>query len=117
MNTKDLTSKFIKFTQDKMTKREIEWMMGDFIYIIYFLIVLVAVAVWSCFSAWWALCIVAVSFFLLLNLWAVAAYYIRKGLLAMLYPSTTKTDENGDDEEDYLDKLNKMLVNLKKGLE
>lgn len=111
-----LISIFINATSSKTTKRQVEWVMADFIYCIYILIMLGAMVVFISFNAWYALSFVAISFMLLMSGWGWFSFHLRKTLLNMLYPPSEKTDENGDDNEDSLDKLNVMLKQFAKDL-
>jgi hypothetical protein len=105
---------FIAATQDKCTKRGVEWIMADFIYCIYILIMLGAMVAFISFNAWCALLFVAVSFMLLMSGWGWFAFKLRKTLLTLLYPPTDHTDENGDSQEEALDRLNEILQGFAK---
>lgn len=105
---------FIAATQDKTSKRGVEWIMADFIYCIYILIMLGAMVAFISFNAWYALLFVAVSFMLLMSGWGWFAFKLRKTLLTLLYPPTNHTDENGDSEEEALDRLNEILQGFAK---
>lgn len=109
-----LIASFIAATQDKTTKRGIEWLLGDFIYCIYILIMLGAMVAFISFNAWYAMLFVAVSFMLLMSGWGWLSYHLRKTLLTLLYPPTDHTDENGDNTEETLDRLNQMLQTFAK---
>lgn len=109
-----LIASFIAATQDKTTKRGIEWLLGDFIYCIYILIMLGAMVAFISFNAWYAMLFVAVSFMLLMSGWGWFSYHLRKTLLTLLYPPTEHTDENGDNTEETLDRLNQMLQTFAK---
>lgn len=109
-----LIASFIAATQDKTTKRGIEWLLGDFIYCIYILIMLGAMVAFISFNAWYAMLFVAVSFMLLMSGWGWLSYHLRKTLLTLLYPPTDHTDENGDNTEETLDRLNEMLQTFAK---
>lgn len=112
-----LISIFINATSSKNTKRQIEWIMADFIYCIYILIMLGGMVAFISFNAWYALLLVAVSFILLLSVWSWFSFHLRKTILNMLYPPTENMDENGDDNEDSLDKLNTLLKQFAKDLD
>lgn len=105
---------FIAATQDKCTKRGVEWIMADFIYCIYILIMLGAMVAFISFNAWYALLFVAVSFMLLMSGWGWFSFKLRKTLLTLLYPPTNHTDENGDSQEEALDRLNEILQGFAK---
>lgn len=105
---------FIAATQDKCTKRGVEWIMADFIYCVYILIMLGAMVAFISFNAWYALLFVAVSFMLLMSGWGWFAFKLRKTLLTLLYPPTNHADENGDSEEEALDRLNEILQGFAK---
>lgn len=109
-----LIASFIAATQDKTTKRGVEWIMADFIYCIYILIMLGAMVAFISFNAWYAMLFVAVSFMLLMSGWGWLSYHLRKTLLTLLYPPTEHTDENGDNTEETLDRLNEMLQTFAK---
>lgn len=111
-----LISIFINATSRKTTKRQVEWIMADFIYCIYILIMLGAMVAFISFNTWYALLFVAVSFILLMSVWGWLSFHLRKTLLNILYPHSEKTDENGDDNADSLDKLNTMLKQFAKDL-
>lgn len=103
---------FIAATQNKCTKRGVEWIMADFIYCIYILIMLGAMVAFISFNAWYALLFVAISFMLLMSGWGWFAFKLRKTLLAMLYPPTDHSDDNGDNEEEVIDRINDLMQKL-----
>ena len=107
-----LISIFINATSSKNTKRQIEWIMADFIYCIYILIMLGGMVAFISFNAWYALLFVAISFMLLMSGWGWFAFKLRKTLLAMLYPPTDHSDDNGDNEEEVLDRINDLMQKL-----
>lgn len=112
-----LISIFINATSSKTTKRGVEWIMADFIYCVYILIMLGGMVAFISFNAWYALLLVAVSFILLLSVWGWFSFHLRKTILNMLYPPTENMDENGDDNENSLDKLNTLLKQFAKDLD
>ena len=103
---------FIAATQNKCTKRQVEWIMADFIYCIYILIMLGAMVAFISFNAWYALLFVAISFMLLMSGWGWFAFKLRNTLLTMLYPPTEHSDDNGDNEEEVLDRINDLMQKL-----
>ena len=103
---------FIAATQNKCTKRQVEWIMADFIYCIYILIMLGAMVAFISFNAWYALLFVAMSFMLLMSGWGWFAFKLRNTLLTMLYPPTDHSDDNGDNEEEVLDRINDLMQKL-----
>ena len=103
---------FIAATQNKCTKRQVEWIMADFIYCIYILIMLGAMVAFISFNAWYALLFVAISFMLLMSGWGWFAFKLRNTLLTMLYPLTEHSDDNGDNEEEVLDRINDLMQKL-----
>ena len=103
---------FIAATQNKCTKRQVEWVMADFIYCIYILIMLGAMVAFISFNAWYALLFVAISFMLLMSGWGWFAFKLRNTLLTMLYPPTDHSDDNGDNEEEVLDRINDLMQKL-----
>lgn len=114
---KKLVNVFINATKDKCTKRGVEWIMADFIYVIYLLIMLIDFAVFASCGVWWTMLATAVMFMFMIYGWGTFSYYLRKTLLEMLYPPATKTDENGDSEMTYLDEIAQIMKNLKDELE
>lgn len=111
-----LISIFINATSSKSTKRQVEWVMADFIYSVYILIMLGGMVTFASCSVWWTMLATAIMFMLLMYVWGWFSFHLRKTLLNMLYPASEKTDENGDDNEDSLDKLNAMLKQFAKDL-
>ena len=107
-----LISIFINATSSKNTKRQIEWIMADFIYCVYILIMLGGMVAFISFNAWYALLFVAISFMLLMSGWGWFAFKLRKTLLTMLYPPTDHSDDNGDNEEEVLDRINDLMQKL-----
>ena len=107
-----LISIFINATSSKNTKRQIEWIMADFIYCIYILIMLGGMVAFISFNAWYALLFVAISFMLLMSGWGWFAFKLRNTLLTMLYPPTEHSDDNGDNEEEVLDRINDLMQKL-----
>lgn len=102
----NLIEKYFEITNDIMTKREIEWMLGDFINVIYFLIIIIGCLFTFIVSGAWMTILALVLTFALIGAWAWAAYHIRKTLLFMLYPSKLGSrDENGDE-----------IINIQKAL-
>lgn len=64
------------------------------------------------FNAWYALLFVAISFMLLMSGWGWFAFKLRNTLLTMLYPPTDHSDDNGDNEEEVLDRINDLMQKL-----
>lgn len=109
---------FITATREKCTKRGVEWIMADFIYCVYILIMLVAMVAFISFDVWYAMLIVAVSFMLLMSGWGWFSFNLRKTLLTLLYPPTENTDEDGDArEEELLSRLSGLMKTLKEEIE
>ena len=105
---------FIAATQDKCTKRLIESIMNDFIYVIYLLIMLIDFVIFASCGAWWTMLATAIMFMLFMAGWGTFSYHLRKTLLTLLYPPTDHTDENGDSQEEALDRLNEILQGFAK---
>ena len=75
---------------------------------------LVAMVAFISFNAWYVLLFVYLSFVLLMSGWGWFAFKLRKTLLTLLYPPTEHTDENGDSQEEALDRLNEILQGFAK---
>ena len=59
-------------------------------------------------SGWWVLAGVVISV-VVVGLLAVLQYGIMNVMLEMLYPQTSSTDVNGDDNEDFITKMNSFM--------
>ena len=115
---KRLTEIFINATRDKVTKRQIEWIMGDFIYCVYILIMLCAFVAAVAFKSMVGFIVVVLCTLFVLGCWGAFTYHLRKTLLTMLYPQDEKVDENGDSIlTSELDILNHTLANMIKNYE
>lgn len=109
---------FITATREKCTKRGVEWIMADFIYCVYILIMLGAMVAFISFDVWYAMLLVAVSFMLLMSGWGWFSFKLRKTLLTLLYPPTDNTDEDGDArEEELLSRLGDLMKTLKEEIQ
>lgn len=114
---KKLVNVFINATKDKCTKRGVEWIMADFIYVIYLLIMLIDFAVFASCGVWWTMLATAVMFIFMVYGWGTFSYYLRKTLLEMLYPPSENADENGDSLTSEFDILNETLKKMMKDYE
>lgn len=113
MMLEKLINTFINATKEKTTKRGVEWIMADFIYCVYILILLGGMVAFISFDVWYALLFVAVSFMLVMSGWGWFAFQLRKTLLTLLYPPVEKTDENGDSMlSGEFELLNETLKNM-----
>lgn len=113
MMLEKLINTFINATKEKTTKRGVEWIMADFIYCVYILIMLGGMVAFISFDVWYALLFVAVSFMLVMSGWGWFAFQLRKTLLTLLYPPVEKTDENGDSMlSGEFELLNETLKNM-----
>lgn len=112
-----LINTFINATKEKTTKRGVEWIMADFIYCVYILIMLGGMVAFISFDVWYALLFVALSFMLVMSGWGWFAFQLRKTLLTLLYPPVEKTDENGDSMlSGEFELLNETLKNMMENL-
>lgn len=109
---------FITATREKCTKRQVESIMNDFIYVIYLLIMLVDFVIFASCGTWWTMLATALMFMLLIAGWGTFSYYLRKTLLTLLYPPTEYTDEDGDArEEELLSRLSGLMKTLKEEIQ
>lgn len=117
MMLEKLINTFINATKEKTTKRGVEWIMADFIYCVYILIMLGGMVAFISFDVWYALLFVALSFMLVMSGWGWFAFQLRKTLLTLLYPPVEKTDENGDSMlSGEFELLNETLKNMMENL-
>lgn len=110
---------FLQSTANIKTKRLIESLMNDFIYVVYFIIVFACFGAVVVYDTTAAFVITSLVFIFMLGVWGWFSYKLRKTLLSMLYPPVTKYDENGDadDEMQYFNELTQIMKNLKDDLD
>lgn len=110
---------FLQSTANIKTKRLIESLMNDFIYVVYFIIVFACFGAVVVYDTTAAFVITALVFIFMLGVWGWFSYKLRKTLLSMLYPPSENADENGDadNEMQYFNELTQIMKNLKDDLD
>lgn len=108
MISESIVKKFVAMTSGIKSKRVVEWVLMLTCNVIWSFIVILLVLMFKMMSGWWVLAGVVISV-VVVGLLAILQYGIINVMLEMLYPQTSSTDVNGDDNEGILDKMNRML--------
>lgn len=99
---------FIDGLSNKVNKRLVEWTILITFQFIWIFMFFISYFIVTAFNGWWMAVGVVIALVLLI-VTGLFQYASAKTFLNILYPPTTKMDSNGDDDEDVLDKMNRML--------
>lgn len=99
---------FIDGLSNKVNKRLVEWTILITFQFIWIFMFFISYFIITAFNGWWMAVGIVIALVLLI-VTGLFQYASAKVFLNILYPPTTKMDSNGDDDEDVLDKMNRML--------
>ena len=108
MISESIVKKFVAMTSGIKSKRVVEWGLMLTCNVIWSFIIILLVLMFKIMSGWWVLAGVVISV-VVVGLLAVLQYGIMNVMLEMLYPQTSSTDVNGDDNEDFITKMNSFM--------
>lgn len=108
MISESIVKKFVAMTSGIKSKRVVEWGLMLTCNVIWSFIVILLVLMFKMMSGWWILAGVVISL-VVVGLLAILQYGIINVMLELLYPQTSSTDVNGDDNEDFITKMNSFM--------
>lgn len=108
MISESIVKKFVAMTSGIKSKRVVEWGLMLTCNVIWSFIVILLVLMFKMMSGWWVLAGVVISL-VVVGLLAILQYGIINVMLELLYPQTSSTDVNGDDNEDFITKMNSFM--------
>lgn len=108
MISESIVKKFVAMTSGIKSKRVVEWGLMLTCNVIWSFIVILLVLMFKMMSGWWLLAGVVISL-VVVGLLAILQYGIINVMLELLYPQTSSTDVNGDDNEDFITKMNSFM--------
>ena len=108
MISESIVKRFVAMTSGIKSKRVVEWGLMLTCNVIWSFIIILLVLMFKIMSGWWVLAGVVISV-VVVGLLAVLQYGIMNVMLEMLYPQTSSTDVNGDDNEDFITKMNSFM--------
>lgn len=108
MISESIVKKFVAMTSGIKSKRVVEWGLMLTCNVIWSFIVILLVLMFKMMSGWWLLAGVVISL-VVVGLLAILQYGIINVMLELLYPQTSSTDVNGDDDEDFITKMNSFM--------
>lgn len=114
--SKKLLQMFIDGLGNKYNKRMVEWTVLISFQLIWIIISWLIYGIITLCSGWWLLLGIIASIAIIATS-ATLMYACGKVYLSVLYPPTSKTDANGDDNEDVLDKFNRLILEMNAQIE
>lgn len=108
MISESIVKKFVAMTSGIKSKRVVEWGLMLTCNVIWSFIIILLVLMFKMMSGWWILAGVVISL-VVVGLLAILQYGIMNVMLELLYPQTSSTDVNGDDNEDFITKMNSFM--------
>lgn len=108
MISESIVKRFVAMTSGIKSKRVVEWGLMLTCNVIWSFIVILLVLMFKMMSGWWLLAGVVISL-VVVGLLAILQYGIINVMLELLYPQTSSTDVNGDDNEDFITKMNSFM--------
>lgn len=108
MISESIVKRFVAMTSGIKSKRVVEWGLMLTCNVIWSFIVILLVLMFKMMSGWWILAGVVISL-VVVGLLAILQYGIINVMLELLYPQTSSTDVNGDDNEDFITKMNSFM--------
>ena len=108
MISESIVKRFVAMTSGIKSKRVVEWGLMMTCNVIWSFIVILLVLMFKMMSGWWILAGVVISL-VVVGLLAILQYGIINVMLELLYPQTSSTDVNGDDNEDFITKMNSFM--------
>ena len=108
MISESIVKRFVAMTSGIKSKRVVEWGLMLTCNVIWSFIVILLVLMFKMMSGWWVLAGVVISL-VVVGLLAILQYGIINVMLELLYPQTSSTDVNGDDNEDFITKMNSFM--------
>ena len=108
MISESIVKRFVAMTSGIKSKRVVEWGLMLTCNVIWSFIVILLVLMFKMMSGWWILAGVVISV-VVVGLLAILQYGIINVMLELLYPQTSSTDVNGDDNEDFITKMNSFM--------
>lgn len=108
MISESIVKRFVAMTSGIKSKRVVEWGLMLTCNVIWSFIIILLVLMFKMMSGWWLLAGVVISL-VVVGLLAILQYGIINVMLELLYPQTSSTDVNGDDDEDFITKMNSFM--------